>query len=351
MAERTSHWGKGAPIDVFEELKHLMYDIMGKVIFSGAWSKDENGATIIQTHRFLIEGSASLGLSFCDKFTMANLLKMPSDYRNYQAAIKKLQGIMWNMIEQRRKEVQENPKKWEADKSCLTVLVREKDEQGKPYFDKDLAIASGVGLLNGAYDTTHITTVWLMYNLARHPEIQEKVIAEIDTLGKPDLENLPTYDKLRELKYLDAAIRESIRLRMTVPLGMRGNYKEDVQVGNVTVPKGTTILPFTQGAHTNPKFAPAYFGDDVDKFRPERFMGESPEATKARAAFHGFGAGFRMCIGFKFAEVELKAIFVYFLQRYNIGLADPNASSPQMLYESGCNAPKEHFSLCFKPRA
>lgn len=127
---------------------------------------------------------------------------------------------------------------------------------------------------------------------------------------------------------------------------MRGNYREDTQIGDVIVPKAATILPFTNGAHQDPK----YFGADVDKFRPDRFLGDSPEAKKACKAFHGFGSGNRMCVGFKFAETELKVMFTYFLQRYTIELADPNMPNPEMIFESGCQAPKQKFSLVFKPR-
>jgi len=344
MDERTAHWGKGTPIDVFEELKYIIYDIMGKVMFGGAWSDNENGPMIIKTHRFLIEGSASLGLSCCEHATFANFLKLPSDYMKYQSTIKEFHAVCWRMIEQRRAEVKADPAKWEKDLSALTMLVTEQDDNGKPFFDKILAISTCAGFLNGAYDTTHLSTFWLMYNLAKNPESQKKLQAEIDAAFPKKAR--PSFEACRDLKRLHATIQESIRLRVTVPLGMRGNYREDVKIGNVTVPKSATILPFTQGAHQDP----AYFGSDVDTFRPERFMGDSPEAKKACRAFHGFGSGNRMCVGFKFAETELKVLFVYWLQRYTIELTDPNMANPTMLYEAGCQAPKDKFSLIFKPR-
>merc|ERR1719329_504015 len=129
--------------------------------------------------------------------------------------------------------------------------------------------------MNGSYDTTHLSTFWLMYNLASNPDCQKKLQAEIDQ-AFPN-KATPTFDKCKELPLLHATIMESIRSRVTVPLGMRCNFREDVSIGGTVVPKGATILPFTQGAHQDPK----YFGADVDKFRPERFMGDSAEARKA----------------------------------------------------------------------
>merc|ERR1712070_1262320 len=105
MSKRTKHWDQ-RPIDVFEELKHILYDVMGDVLFGAAWSSNSRGAEIIKTHRCLIEHSASLGLSCCEEFTLRNLLKLPSDYRCYQNAIKRFHALCWEMIEERRAEVQ-----------------------------------------------------------------------------------------------------------------------------------------------------------------------------------------------------------------------------------------------------
>merc|ERR1712146_40888 len=144
------------------------------------------------------------------------------------------------------------------------------------------------------YDTTHGTTFWLMYNLATHQEAQEALIREVDE-NFPN-KKAPTFEGCRDMKRLFATIQESIRLCQTVPLGMRGIYREDTKIGDTLVPKAATMLPFTNGAHRNPKFSAQYFGADVDKFRPERFMGDGPEAKKACKAFHGWGSGNRMCV-------------------------------------------------------
>merc|ERR1719201_2161818 len=116
---------------------------------------------------------------------------------------------------------------------------------------------------------------------------------------------------------------------------MRCNFRQDVKIGNTIVPKGATILPFTQGAHQDTE----YFGADVDAFRPERFMEGNPGAEKATKAFHGFGSGRRQCVGMKFAETELKCMFAFYLQRYTVELENPSMASPKMIFESGCQAP------------
>ena len=87
----------------------------------------------------------------------------------------------------------------------------------------------------------------LRYHLATNPDVQRELQAEIDTkVGKS---KASTFEQCRDLKLLDAALKESIRLRQTVPMGMRVCPTEDLTIGGFPVPKGTCILPFTEGAH------------------------------------------------------------------------------------------------------
>ena len=66
--ERTAAWADGKAVNVFEELKFTLYDIMGEVLFGGAWSENDNGPTILKLHRYrisLLSASARVGLGEC----------------------------------------------------------------------------------------------------------------------------------------------------------------------------------------------------------------------------------------------------------------------------------------------
>lgn len=91
---------------------------------------------------------------------------MGSDYRTYQRAIRDLHRECWALIEARRRAIAADPAKWANDTTALTMLVTEKAAGGEPFFDKELAIATCCGFLNGAYDTTHVTVWWVLYHLA-----------------------------------------------------------------------------------------------------------------------------------------------------------------------------------------
>jgi len=267
-----------------------------------------------------------------------------SDMRAYFKAIKDLRKVCGDMIDKRRDQIRANPKAFEKDKTALTMLVTEptSETNPKPFFSKELAMSTCIGFLNGAYDTTHSTSFWLMYHLARHQDAQKKLIAELDAkFGKKQ----PNIDECRTFKLLDATIRESMRMRPTVPIGMRVP-ETDCTIAGFDVPKGTTLLPFLDLRANTEK----YFGKDLDTFRPERFLGDSPEATTARNSFDRFGGSARMCVGMTFALAELYAMFTNILLRFTVHLADPNMPEPEMIYEAGVYQPKEHFKFIFKRR-
>ena len=97
-----------------------------------------------------------------------------------------------------------------------------------------------IGLLNAAYDTTHATTTWVFYHLAKYPAVQAKLLAEIDgKLGSA----LPTRENTLEgnCPYLHAVLQESTRMVATVPVNQRVNLDNDVKIGKKIVPKGCNI--------------------------------------------------------------------------------------------------------------
>lgn len=252
-------------------------------------------------------------------------------------------NLVGSLIEERREQLARDPKKYES--GAITLIIQSVDEKtGKPFFSKERGISTLCGFLNGAYDTTHSTTFWLFYHLAKNPELQDKVYQElIQVVGPAD--KMPDLDLIRKCEYLHAFIMESMRLRVTVPVNQRVNLEEDVTVGGYVVPKGTNInIPM--GVQHQEE---AYFGARTKEFRPERFLGDSPEAEKARRAWAAFGQGSRMCIGFTFALVELKCMLYTVLTKRIVRLENPNEPGDFML-EAGVNQPAKKFNFVFDKR-
>ena len=159
-------------------------------------------------------------------------------------------------------------------------------------------------------DTTGNSSTFLLYHLASNPKEQEILYQEIkEKLGDKKL----TPKILNELKYLKAVQHESSRLLPSVG-GMARITQKDIVCSGYQIPKGTYVAyGFTALMRREEHF------DQPEKFMPERWMRGCPEHNKAHPfAFIPFSHGARMCIGRRFAELELQILAIETLRSVNL---------------------------------
>uniref|UniRef100_A0A8C4VZ25 Uncharacterized protein n=1 Tax=Gopherus evgoodei TaxID=1825980 RepID=A0A8C4VZ25_9SAUR len=173
--------------------------------------------------------------------------------------------------------------------------------------DKEIMAQALVFILAG-YETTSSTLNFLSYNLATHPDVQQRLQEEIDaTLPN---KAAPTYDAIPQMEYLDMVVNETLRL---FPVGGRIERvcKKSIEINGVTIPKGTVAMIPAYVLHQDPEYWP-----EPEEFRPERFSKENRESTDPYI-FLPFGAGPRNCIGMRFALLSLKVAMIVLLQRFS----------------------------------
>ena len=162
------------------------------------------------------------------------------------------------------------------------------------------------------YETTSTALAYMTYTLASHPDIQLKLQEHIDTHFNPENESdMPAYDTVMQMEYLDMFIRETLRMYPIVPIAITRQSVEDFDLKGIgTIPAGTIITTDIYKLH----FDPELWGPvDPHVFDPERF------ATKRHPmAWIPFGAGPRNCVGMRFALTELKLFLVRLLRTYSI---------------------------------
>ncbi|CAK9109524.1 Cytochrome P450 4e3 (CYPIVE3), partial [Durusdinium trenchii] len=335
FGELFSKWkAQQDDIDLHADVGPYIYKVMLKVLFNA--DKGEIQDRIYELHKHLIK--------YTDKFMFVPhpFKALVPGWSEYDAAQKEWRRLCYSLIEDRAAEIRADPKKWENDESALTMIVTSKNPDGTPFFTKGRAISTVCGFLNGAYDTTHSTIYWLFFNLARFPDVQSKVKADIRKVIGSRTE--ASIEEARQMDYLDAFIRESMRFTATVPVNQRVNYEEDITIGGHTVPKGTNVNIPMSIVFRDKRF----FGNDSHVFRPSRFLPEDPISDTAKRAWTAFGGHSRMCVGFTFALVELKGVLISALQQFNVELCDPAATDEKQI-EAGVNQPLVHNKFRFTP--
>ncbi|NWV15955.1 CP3A9 protein, partial [Ptilonorhynchus violaceus] len=190
------------------------------------------------------------------------------------------------------------------------------------------------------YEPTSNSLGYLAYELAMHPDVQQKLAQEIDT-ALPNKAPL-TYEAIMKLEYLDMTVNETLRM---YPLGGRieRTCKKDVEINGVVIPKGTvvTIPPYV--LHYDPEYWP-----NPDEFRPERFSKENKESLDPYT-YLPFGAGPRNCIGMRFALLTLKVAVVSLLQHFTFQTCK-ETQIPIKLSSQGLLTPEKPIILKLVPR-
>jgi cytochrome P450 family 4 len=207
-------------------------------------------------------------------------------------------------------------------KDLLSYLIEDEHDEYK--LTNQELLGNARMFLFAGQDTTAIGLSFALYELASHPETQARLQKELDTLFAHDnSEQRPTYADIMALEYLDAVVKESLRLHAPA-LVARFNLSEiTLKKGTVEykIPKHTRLffLPSQTGrGHGSQEQQQQYY--KMDDFRPERFLKDSHTTTKdtAEAYWVPFSIGPRDCVGKPLAMTELKVFLAYILHRYTV---------------------------------
>ncbi|XP_074056018.1 cytochrome P450 3A24-like [Macrotis lagotis] len=169
-------------------------------------------------------------------------------------------------------------------------------------------LAQSIIFLFAGYETTSSVLSFLFYNLATHPEVQQKLQQEIDA-SLPNKESV-TYENLMQMEYLDMVIHENLRM---FPIAGRIERvaKKTVEINGLTIPKGTVVMASPFVLHRDPEHWP-----EPEEFRPERFSKENKESINPYM-YLPFGAGPRNCIGMRFAHMSMKVATSRLLKEFS----------------------------------
>jgi len=179
-------------------------------------------------------------------------------------------------------------------------------------------------LIVGGTDTSSVTIEWAMSELLRKPDVLTKATEELDrVIGR---ERLVTEGDITKLPYMQAIVKETMRLHPVTPLLAPRLSREDASVDGYDIPTGTLVFVNVWAIGRDP----AVWGDAPDEFRPERFAGSSVDVKGQDFELLPFGSGRRMCpgigLGLKMVQVILANLVHGFAWRLPDGMAKEELS-------------------------
>lgn len=171
-------------------------------------------------------------------------------------------------------------------------------------------------------DTSSVTVEWVMAELLRHPEVMARVRAEIlEVIGsEKDVEE----SDIGKLKYLQAVVKETLRMHPPAPFLLPRMAESDVELGTYTVPKGAHILVNVWAIGRDNKVWP-----EAHMFKPERFLDNEIDFRGRDFEFTPFGAGRRVCPGISLGYRMVHLMLASLLQRFEWRL--PDGMKPETL--------------------
>ncbi len=179
----------------------------------------------------------------------------------------------------------------------LSMLLAARDEDGEALSDAELRDEL-VTMLTAGHETTATALAWTFERLVRHPAALDRLVAEIDA-GV-------------ETAYLDAVIKESLRVRPVVFDTPRA-VSERIELSDRVIPAGWWVAPIVPLVHGSSEI-----GADPQSFDPDRFLGPEPPLR----AWIPFGGGKRRCIGSRLALLELRTVIPAVLRRRQLTVVD-----------------------------
>jgi len=301
-------WHDGQAVDIQAAMTSLTMNIVSKTLFDADVSDETQTAGHAMTTIF----------STVDE-RFERLLPTPTwlpsgENRKLHAARDTVRSILKPIISERRRSGEDHG-------DLLSMLVLAQDEDGQGMSDAQV-LQEAMTIFGAGHETTANALTWTLYLLSQHPQVAERLAAEVDeVLG----DRLATLADLEALPYSDMVVKESMRLYPPA-WGITRQAIEDVEIGGYMVPKDTTLFvsPWTLGRD-------ARWFPHPQRFDPERFLPEN-EAQIPKYAYIPFGGGPRVCIGNSFAMMEARLILVTIAQRYQFSLAPGQQVAPERVF-------------------
>lgn len=302
----ASNWKIGEPFSVLTSMQEISFLIILKAVFG--LQEGERHEKIKELLLEILNPKQPLLMAFALVFpALQRDFGGWSPWGNFLRLRQQIDDIIYAEIRERREQ---------ADKSrndILSLMMSACDEAGEPMTDLELRDEL-MTLLVAGHETTATSLAWALYWIHHLPEVGNKLLQELDSLG----EN-PDYNAILRLPYLNAVCQETQRLYPVVMLALNRVVKSPIEIMGYQLEPGVLVIPCIYLTHQREDLYP-----EPKKFKPERFL----ERQFAPYEYLPFGGGNRRCIGMAFAQFEMKLVLATVLSRWQMKLAEGKSVQP-----------------------
>lgn len=295
VAERVmATWRDGETRDIYKDASRIGMNIAAKTLFD----VDIEAAEGEQLGHALSAVMDGVVRRINSPLPLPDYVPTPTMLR-LRRAVGRLDKLIYRAIAERRARPSQR-----EDLLSLLLAVRDEDD-GKGMTDRQLR-DEAMTLFVAGFETTAINLAWTLDLLARNPEADAALRAELaEALGgrRPGAADLP------QLKAVERVVNESLRLYPPA-WAMDRLAQEDLEVGGHRIPRGWDVWMSPWIVHRDPRFWP-----EPERFDPGRWLGDGVKQLP-RFAFFPFGGGPRICIGNAFAMMEAQLVLATLLPRF-----------------------------------
>jgi cytochrome P450 len=308
--ELTQRILENPTFDLFEVLRFFQLDFLTKIAFSENLGHLRTGQDV-----WGITGSSRDRIAHWARWQpLPNLERLIYQHPLWSGFTN--QSSRWAQVALEKLHARESRGGIPTKKDLLQKYI-DASEKHPDTIKHDAISAMVTSTISAGFDSTSVTMTSIIYYLITHPDVHGKLMLELEQgIEDGHLSSKPQYSEVNKLPYLDAVFKEAMRCNpfLTVPLE-RVVPPEGAKISGTWIPGGTAVGCLATVIHQNRDC----FGQDADKFRPERWLTDDPKATIAmERASLGFGSGKRVCLGRHIAELEIKKMIPALLLKFKV---------------------------------
>jgi len=288
-------WPVDAPFALLPSMQSLTLRVIMQAVFGYEPGPEE--AELRRRLRAMVEPLAQpRGMMLLAALPLMNRRGAAVNDR-FARARREVDEVLYAEIARRRRDVAA----LEERDDVFSALLVAQDEDGRPLSDREVRDEL-VTLLLAGHETTATGLAWCFDLLLHAPAVHARALG-------------------REERYLDAVVKESLRIRPVIPGVGRVVRGEPFPLGDYVIPPGIEINPSIRLIHRREDLYP-----DAGAFRPERFLGDDAPDTYT---WIPFGGGTRRCLGASFALMEMRIVLDRVLERAALRAANPKLAEVQ----------------------